>query len=820
MFMFIGHSYGGLVIKEAFISAFEYQEHRPVNIVQQTRAIIFMGTPHRGSDESKFGLIIARMLGFFRLQSNSDILRPMEYDSPELGEMHQRFEAISQNVMGANFYEARKFRSFLGLRWTYVVKPASAKMDRPKWENIPLLTDHTGLNKFWRKDFTYKRVCDKLISLIEIILQVEHSTTSVYEVPLRSKKQYIERNELSANLERSLSTRGSIVAIVGLGGMGKTQLALRYAESHRSRYNVILWIDVTSEETLLSSFRQCAQALDIFPNYSNASENLGNTDTVRIVLRWLQQRDDRHGETLLIYDNMDEFSMRIENFLPSRLHGSIIVTTRNVQSLAMFPEGTHRVNVADMTSPEAQMLLLRYLDLNATEVPKGTQDLSRQICEAMHWSPLAIHLAGTQISLDVVSGQYINLSVTTYLLERFLQDIHTYKDDIFKAETAKGMSSYDLTIYTVLDSSLQAIDKNFQHFHSRQLLEFIASTNTTDIPVAVFDFVAAGLDVGQDEITSKLPCWFSDLFPVGEGRKWTDFKLRQALRPLLRYGLIEYSRHQGLVQIYMHPLVRWKAIQDSKERTNITSYDAINAMFHASAALQVQANRNYGSGQVVKFIRTHAPTAEVFLSAPIDAMNPALDMIGNHFEHANRINDARRLYEETTDASIQACTDDSECYQTTIARVVNLMIFTYETSQHSWWEFFLDLAKLFLKQRSGEIPIDFEIISFLEHHVKIFCDYDGSNEVLGTMAKKFKYRSWHAWPLLNNIAQTCMLGIEPEPSKPTIPSAYSIDRVCERWMVSPAGSVAVSRHFNQKWSYNHRTFDDMHRDFEYGYADI
>ncbi|KAI1447159.1 hypothetical protein F5Y02DRAFT_379924 [Annulohypoxylon stygium] len=223
MFMFIGHNYGGLVIKEAFISAFEYQEHRPVNIVQRTRAIIFMGTPHRGSDESKFGLVIARTLGFFRLQSNPDILRSMEHDSPELGEMHQRFEAISQNVMGANFYEARKFRSFLGLRWTYVIKPASAKIDRPKWENIPLLTDHIGLNKFWRKDFTYKRVCDKLISLIEIIVQVGHGATNVYEVPLRTKMHYIEHTEIFVSIERSFSTRRTIVAFVDLGGMSKTQ---------------------------------------------------------------------------------------------------------------------------------------------------------------------------------------------------------------------------------------------------------------------------------------------------------------------------------------------------------------------------------------------------------------------------------------------------------------------------------------------------------------------------------------------------------------------------------------------------------------------
>lgn len=60
-----------------------------------------------------------------------------------------------------------------------------------------------------------------------------------------------------------------------------------------------------------------------------------------------------------------------------------------------------------------------------------------------------------------------------------------------------------------------------------------------------------------------------------------------------------------------------------------------------------------------------------------------------------------------------------------------------------------------------------------------------------------------------------MLGIEPEPNKLAILLAYSVGHVCEMRMVSPAGSAAISQRDTRKRSCIHRTFDDMHQNFEY-----
>jgi KaiC/GvpD/RAD55 family RecA-like ATPase len=53
------------------------------------------------------------------------------------------------------------------------------------------------------------------------------------------------------------------VVIHGLGGTGKSQLALRFAKDYKDRYDPILWINATNPDTTQSSFERYAAALGL-----------------------------------------------------------------------------------------------------------------------------------------------------------------------------------------------------------------------------------------------------------------------------------------------------------------------------------------------------------------------------------------------------------------------------------------------------------------------------------------------------------------------------------------------------------------------------
>ena len=51
----------------------------------------------------------------------------------------------------------------------------------------------------------------------------------------------------------------SCVILHGLGGMGKTQLAITYARRHKEKYTAIFWLNANDEDSLKLSFRDVAQ---------------------------------------------------------------------------------------------------------------------------------------------------------------------------------------------------------------------------------------------------------------------------------------------------------------------------------------------------------------------------------------------------------------------------------------------------------------------------------------------------------------------------------------------------------------------------------
>lgn len=115
----------------------------------------------------------------------------------------------------------------------------------------------------------------------------------------------------------------------GIGGIGKTQLAIAYAESGRSSYGSVFWLNAVSEAALKDSFLSIASLIfDV-----EDPGVLENKEIVRRVHQWLC--NPKNTGWLLIFDNYDDPSQfLIDPYYPPASHGAILVTSRRPDHVA------------------------------------------------------------------------------------------------------------------------------------------------------------------------------------------------------------------------------------------------------------------------------------------------------------------------------------------------------------------------------------------------------------------------------------------------------------------------------------------------------
>jgi len=120
-----------------------------------------------------------------------------------------------------------------------------------------------------------------------------------------------------------LSVEQRRLVLGGMGGIGKTQLAIAYAERHRRSYASIFWLNATSSKTLQASLHQLAQHILTPDEFEHC-----NDDQLMVrVSQWLSETDNTRW--LLIFDNYDDPDQyQITKFYPYASHGSITITTR------------------------------------------------------------------------------------------------------------------------------------------------------------------------------------------------------------------------------------------------------------------------------------------------------------------------------------------------------------------------------------------------------------------------------------------------------------------------------------------------------------
>ncbi|KAB8272913.1 hypothetical protein BDV30DRAFT_239214 [Aspergillus minisclerotigenes] len=226
------------------------------------------------------------------------------------------------------------------------------------------------------------------------------------------------------------------LAIGGIGGVGKTQIALTYAQTPHTSYETVLWFNADTEVSLKNSFVTAAGL--IFG--SQVSESLEGNEAVRRTKEWLS--NPQNSKWLLIFDNYDNPSdFKLDSYYPPAAHGAIIITTRQADQV------TGRTALLDIKPFQSVDNSLTILETRSERDNLLSDIFAVQLAERLAGLPLALATAGA----------YLRKSPFTF--QRYLQEYEN-RWNIDPRRPVKLQEYQDRTLYTTWEISYNRLMKD------------------------------------------------------------------------------------------------------------------------------------------------------------------------------------------------------------------------------------------------------------------------------------------------------------------------------------------------------------------------
>jgi predicted MPP superfamily phosphohydrolase len=266
--------------------------------------------------------------------------------------------------------------------------------------------------------------------------------TPVFHVPFRQKgDQVIGRDEALERVRRQLSTGrrtaiGQTAVFQGLGGLGKTQLAVEYAYRHRGDYpNGVIWLN--ADQDLDAQLVNIAiKARWVAPESEHS-----------IKLEIARRRVRSFSDCLLIFDNLED-PTAIRGYLPEPPAAPHILVTSRIEQ----PDFVS-VPIDLLDSDQALRLLVQ----ETGRQPQGETewDAAREIARSLAGLPLALELAGAYLSRRPVEFQRY-LELLRYNLKQALPpriaSLTSHEADLFSTlRISEGIFTEEPRFRTVLD---------------------------------------------------------------------------------------------------------------------------------------------------------------------------------------------------------------------------------------------------------------------------------------------------------------------------------------------------------------------------------
>ena len=339
---------------------------------------------------------------------------------------------------------------------------------------------------------------------------------------LKGRDEELQR--LIANLQSSAQATAITQAIHGLGGIGKTRLAVEYAWRSGDRYDTALFVVADSPEALRLGLASLARpSLLALPVYETGAE----AKIVEAVLVWLRE----HPRWLLILDNIDteEAAKAVKEMLPQLGNGHVLLTSRRRE----WPAAVRKQPLGELTREEATQFLLQRTEGERMSAENDAEQAGR-LAEILDGLPLALEQAAAYIGHHQTS------------LARYLKD--------WEREREKVLEWHDAAVMDYPASVAATWQKTFSQLcpEGAAILRMSSFLAPEPIPEEMFETGKETFELAAKALAEET------------GQQMTDRTVRDAFSDLAGFSMITRSAGNFTVHRVVQEVLRTRIPEEHR----------------------------------------------------------------------------------------------------------------------------------------------------------------------------------------------------------------------------------------------------------------
>ncbi|KAF2962612.1 hypothetical protein GQX73_g10961 [Xylaria multiplex] len=452
--LFICHSLGGLLVKQALVEATLDNTYKP--IVEATKLLIFFATPHRGGRYASVGDIAAKIVRAGLRKPTNDLFESLKKQSDSATKRFEQSRHLYERCLVVNFYEGEPYGT-LGI----IVDKDSATLGLPgtREKQVAMHADHSSICKFELVNTACELVLETIA--METIRALDIEPRNVHwSVPRSINPMFTGRLDIIRRVKNAMKLPSqdiqSIFVLTGMGGLGKSEVCLKVANDLREEFWGVFWVDVSSDSAAKEGF-------------STVAKRLGSIETDIDEARRLLSNISAKCPWLLILDNADNPDIDYQKYCPSGTRGKVLITSRNHECQTYATVGCEELSGLGKDDCVYLLVQAARLHLNSQE--------TRLAAEAV------TSILGSHTLAILHAGAYIARGRTS--LTDYPAVFETQRAQLLQFSPKQAQSRYR-NVYATLEASAQTLE-NLDSEESVQdalcLLQLLSAFHYQGVPL-------------------------------------------------------------------------------------------------------------------------------------------------------------------------------------------------------------------------------------------------------------------------------------------------------------------------------------------------